>query len=89
MFIQKFKIQGESMEPAYKNGDHVLIWKYGKLKTGDVIIFKKNALTMIKRIHKIENNRFTVKGDNWQKSDENFGTLEKNEIVGKVILKYA
>lgn len=78
------------MQPSYKNGDLVIVWKYGKVRPGNVIVFKKNALTMIKRVQKIENNRYYVRGDNYQESSDSeaFGTIQKSKIIGKVILKY-
>lgn len=90
-WLTRYQIKGKSMEPSYNDGDHVIAWKFGKIRENDVIVFKKNALTMIKRVEKIERNinqnRYIVKGDNWQESDENLGAIEKSEILGKVIMK--
>lgn len=91
-WLTRYQIKGNSMKPSFNDGDHTIAWKFGKIRENDVIVFKKNALTMIKRVKKIKQdanqNRYTIKGDNWRESDENLGTIEKSEILGKVILKY-
>ena len=78
------------MEPSYKNGDRVVTTRLLKPKTGDVIVFKKNAMTMIKRVQKIENQKYHVRGDNWKESEgsDDFGLITREEIIGKVIFHY-
>lgn len=83
------------MQPSFNDGDHVIAWKFGKIRENDVIVFKKNSLTMIKRVKKIEKTgsqkKYIVKGDNWRENDESqggFGSIEKSEILGKIILQY-
>lgn len=78
------------MEPSYKDGDKVIAFKFGKVRETDVIVFKKNAITMIKRVQKIENTKYYVRGDNWNASEgsDDFGALSKEEIIGKVVFHY-
>ncbi len=83
------------MSPTLNHGTKITIqkriWKYPKLKVGDIVVFKKNALTMIKRISQIENDRYSVKGDNWQQStdSDDFGSIDREDILGKVIMSYS
>lgn len=90
-WLMRYKIHGNSMKPSFNDGDHVIAWKYGKIRENDVIVFKKNALTTIKRVKKIEEypnkKKYIVKGDNWEESDDNFGTIDQSEILGKIILQ--
>lgn len=88
----KFKIEGNSMIPAFKAGDKILVSKLSyflsKPKIGDVVVLKKKKF-IIKRIARVKNDKIFVIGDNKNESidSKNFGWVEKKEIVGKVIYK--
>ena len=83
--IFKFRVQGESMSPTFKNGDKVLVNRFsyllGKPKAGDIIVFKSDNKNIIKRIKKTEGDKSFVVGD---KSGD-FGWILKKDIIGKVI----
>jgi signal peptidase len=84
-------VLSESMEPAIKKGDLIIIKKKPSYSKGDIISFKNNADPNIitHRIVKIKmlNGRyyFTTKGDN-NEFDDPYPVSEK-EILGKVIFK--
>ncbi len=88
----KFKIQGNSMYPAFNSGDVVLVNRlaffFKNPKIGDIIVLKKER-DIIKRIIKVKDNRFFVVGDNKKESTDSrqFGWIGRKEIVGKVIFK--
>lgn len=88
----KFKIEGNSMYPAFKSGDVVLVnrlsYFLNKPKINDIIILKKEKY-IIKRITKIDGNRFFVEGDNVKESTDsrNFGWVPRKAILGKVIYR--
>ena len=89
--INYFKIKGHSMEPRYRDGDRLLINKWAYLfsrpKIGDIIVFKKlnEEKFILKRIKKVLNTGFFVRGDN--KTDSKyFGVIKKEQILGKVLL---
>lgn len=73
------------MEPNFKDGDYVIAFSYifNKPNVGDVIVFKKEKLLLIKRIQKLENSNTIATGDN---SKARF-TVNKKDILGKVIFK--
>mgnify|MGYP001597905152 FL=1 len=81
------------MEPTIVSGQTVLVSKipflFLKPKIGDIIAFKKANKVLIKRIAKINGEKYFVKGDNKKDSFDSakFGWIDKKEIVGKVILK--
>lgn len=88
----KFKINGHSMEPTFKDGDMVLVNKLSyffiRPKIGNVVVLKRDKY-IIKRIKKIDEDRFFVVGDNKKESTDSrkFGWIKKKDILGKVILK--
>ncbi len=77
------------MSPFLKPGNKVLISKFGKIKIGDVVVFKINNIHFIKRISEIKNNQYFVLGDNKKESIDSrkFGWIEKKDIIGKMIYK--
>ncbi len=81
------------MEPTFLNGSFLLVssipYLLIKPKVGDIIAFKKDDKIFIKRIVKINGEKYFVKGDNKNDSldSRKFGWIEKKEIVGKVIAK--
>lgn len=90
--LGKFKISGHSMEPAIENGQEILVsslpFLFSKPKTGDMIAFSfaRPGLTKlaVKRIKKINGNKYLIEGDN--KSDsKKFGWIERKNIIGKVV----
>ena len=93
LLLARFRIYGHSMEPIIKNGDVVLLsvipYLFSKPKTSNIVAFidKKSKKFFIKRINKINRDKFFVKGDNEEDSldSRKFGWIEKKEIVGKVI----
>ena len=80
------------MEPAFKAGDTVLVnrlsYFLGKPKVGDAVVLKREKF-IIKRIAKINKDRFFVVGDNKEESADSreFGWISKKDILGKVICK--
>lgn len=79
------------MFPALNAGSTVLVYKYffSKPKTGDIVAVRdpRDGKTIIKRITKIENNRYFVEGDNKIASTDSrdFGLIDKDNIIGKVV----
>lgn len=80
-----FTVYGNSMFPALKPGQDVLIWCwFYEPKVGDMVVIKKNGKDMIKRIQKINKSEVFVRGDNIEMST-NFGPIPRAEIIGKVV----
>ena len=92
MLLSKIKVIGRSMDPTIKNNQLILAssipFCFRKPKVGEVVVLKKNKF-IIKRITRINKDRFFVEGDNKKESTDsrNFGWISKSEIVGKMILK--
>lgn len=80
------------METTLKNNDRVVVFKLtNNYNIGDIIVFTNpNNKLSIKRITKIINDLYFVEGDNklFSVDSRNFGAINKEKIVGKVIFKY-
>lgn len=79
------------MEPVMKNGSFFIAsslpFLIGKLKKGDVIVFEVRGETIVKKIVKIENDKYYIEGEN--KADSlDFPAIKRNEIRGKLIFKF-
>lgn len=92
MLLSKVKVVGHSMEPSIIDGQTVLVssfpYLFSKPKISDIVVLKKEKY-IIKRITKIRENKIFVVGDNKKDSTDSrkFGWVDKNKILGKVILK--
>lgn len=87
--FSRFKIAGHSMQPAYNGGDHVLVFRFAKIKNGDVVAFKHSSKVLIKRVISKKHEKYYLEGDNKNDSfdSRSFGGIEKHDIIGKVIYK--
>jgi phage repressor protein C with HTH and peptisase S24 domain len=82
-------VKGHSMQPSFNEGDRVITlnWNLISPKKRDVIAFKQNNKSFLKRIVSINQSNITVKGDN--KTDSlKISQIQKNSIIGRVVLKY-
>ncbi len=93
MLLSKIRISGHSMEPFLKDNDMVLasgiFYRFINPSINDIVCFKFNNKILIKRITKIQNNKYFVKGDNSKDSldSDEFGLIKKENILGKVFYK--
>lgn len=87
----RFQIEGESMLPTFKPNDRVLLFRWAKIRPGDVVVFYREGMKLIKRaIEKTSSSRWMVKGDNIAATIDSadFGEVSGAEILGKVIISY-
>lgn len=78
------------MMPTLALGDRILVssipYLFFKPKKGDIIAFRYNGKTMIKRITHESNGKYFLEGDN--KGDSlKTEPIRKKEILGKVVTK--
>ena len=87
------RVQGDSMAPAYKSGDLVLIRRTRKVKRNNVVIAHRpdrEELLIIKRVITITNNGYWLQGVNSEFSDDSrlFGEVPRDLVKGIVLFKY-
>lgn len=93
-------VSGNSMSPAYNQGDFLLIRSFSgqphTLSIGQVYLVQdpnREGVKLLKRLKEtqIENGviRYWVEGDNKESTDSrSWGWLEADKFVGKVLLRY-
>lgn len=78
------------MIPTLKPDQEVIVsslpYLFLEPKTGDIIAFREGEKFIVKRINLVKSNKYFVKGDN-QKDSKDYGWIEKNKIIGKVVYK--
>jgi nickel-type superoxide dismutase maturation protease len=96
LFIGKrrgFHVEGDSMLPALKDGDLVLINPSADLSVGDIVLAQhpfKQSVKIIKRISEImANEKYFLSGDNRAESTDSrsFGAVPVKNILGKVMCR--
>jgi nickel-type superoxide dismutase maturation protease len=91
------RVTGDSLFPAYNEGDFVLISKipfiFNLIKPGDVVVFEHKVYgTMIKRVAQISPDRslYTVIGSHeFSVDSRQFGAIERKAMLGKVMWRVA
>lgn len=86
-------IEGASMEPTYRDGDWLIVARGGSHKPDDCVVIERQerpGIFLIKRLIRIDGAKYWVEGDNKTASTDSrqWGALERNEIIGKVLFRY-
>jgi phage repressor protein C with HTH and peptisase S24 domain len=80
------------MLPTLKPGQEIIIsslpYFFSSPKVHNIIAFKDHNKYIIKRIAEIKSNQYRVAGDN-QSDSKDYGWIERDRIIGKVIYIYA
>ena len=88
--FSRYEVKGRSMEPFFSEGDRVLLLRTKNIKKGDIAVFSTPERDCIKRVAAVKDDEFFVEGDNKAASTDSrhYGTVNKEQVVGKVLLKY-
>lgn len=84
-----FAIEGDSMYPALRDGDRVLINPHDKVRVGDIVLANhpfKSSVRIIKRVAEIlDDGRYFLVGDNALESTDSrsFGALRPEDVLGR------
>ncbi|CCG16631.1 putative phage repressor protein [Staphylococcus aureus subsp. aureus HO 5096 0412] len=79
------KVNGDSMDPLFKNGQIIFIEKSHTIKDGQIGVFIINGDAYVKKVY-VEDNRLTLVSLNKKYKDLYFYDNESVRLVGKVIL---
>lgn len=87
------RIQGDSLDPEYKDGDFLLISKIpillNMVRPGDIVVFHQPGYgTLVKKVDKFtpDGQNIYVIGLKLESIDSRiFGHVRKSDLVGKVI----
>ena len=79
------KVNGDSMEPLFKNGQIIFVEKTNTIKDGQIGVFIINSEAYLKKVY-VEENRLTLVSLNKKYADLHFYENESVKLVGKVIL---
>ena len=92
-YRQQLRVVGNSMEETLSEGDLIIYKKTNlnnlDLEIGDIVVAshpKIKSKLIVKRIHKIHQTKFDLRGDNLLSSTDSrqWGLIESDLIVGKV-----
>lgn len=89
MIFGILKVSGHSMQPALIEKDIVIVSSLFPIHMFNMVAFKHEGKTFIKRVTEIKDNTYRLVGDNINDSidSRSFGDIEKHDIIGKVIYK--
>ncbi|HDJ2799202.1 TPA: helix-turn-helix transcriptional regulator, partial [Staphylococcus aureus] len=79
------KVNGNSMEPMFKDGEIIFVEKTHNIKNGQIGIFIIEGEAYLKKVF-VEDNRLTLVSLNKKYRDLHFYRNESVRLVGKVIL---
>lgn len=88
--FERFEVAGSSMIPRFKEGDKILVYTWGKIRSGDTVVFLQGGLRQIKRATQKTKTGWIVRGDNFSEStdSDDYGAVPHSQIIGKVLCKY-
>lgn len=88
-----FRVDGESMMPAIRTGDAVLIDPAAAIAQGDVVLARhpyRSSVKILKRVSAVApDGALTLIGDNPDESTDSrtFGSISIDLIIGKAVCK--
>ncbi len=84
------RVVGNSMLPTLQPGDFLLVKRTQDFFIGDLVVVLHGENKLIKRVVDEQQNQIWLSGDNVRESNDsrNFGWMDKNQVFGKVILRY-
>ena len=90
-YLERYRVDGDSMTPTLVPGDMVVVDPNGTLYEGDIVVARhpyRRDVVMIKRIGKMEDDgQFFLISDNPEgsKDSRTFGAVPLNCIKGKAV----
>ncbi len=93
MLLQVIKVSGRSLDPAYRDGDYVLVsglpFHLRAIRPGDAVIFHYPRLgRLIKLVERLEDGGrsiYVIGLDEFSSDSRTFGAIPRHLVEGKVI----
>jgi nickel-type superoxide dismutase maturation protease len=91
---RRMVVAGDSMRPAFEAGDRLWIGPAVRLRPGQVVAVadpRQPGRLLVKRVHRIDDDRVEVRGDNDPASTDSrhFGPVPRASVAGRVVYRYA
>ncbi len=95
--VIRYRVEGESMSPAYSPGDRLLINRLAYVartpRPGDVVVLRDPEdpeRLLLKRVERADGKQVIVVGDNLDASRDSrrFGPVRRGDVLGKIIARY-
>jgi nickel-type superoxide dismutase maturation protease len=92
--FRRIEVTGDSMRPTLTPGDRLLVWRWGRLRPGDLVALRdpRTGRPIVKRVaERGENRALTVVGDNADHSTDSrhFGPVSHSRVMGRIVYRYA
>jgi nickel-type superoxide dismutase maturation protease len=91
--VLRLEIEGDSMLPALRAGDRVLVLRTGRLGAGQIAAVRdprRPSRVVVKRVAGPAPGGWRVLGDNPARSTDSrvFGAVSRDLVVGRVVYRY-
>ena len=92
--VRRFVVRDTSMRPALQTGDRLLVGRWLRLRTGDLVVLRdpeQHSIYLVKRVASLEpNGDVVLRADNpnVSRDSRHFGAVPGRLIVGRVLFRY-
>jgi nickel-type superoxide dismutase maturation protease len=100
--IARYVVQDASMRPTLRPGDRLLVWRWCRIRRGDLVVARDPELPglhLVKRVVAVPGEPFTgisrrdgfvLLGDDPSSSRDSraFGRVPRTSVVGRVVFRY-
>lgn len=92
--VVRVVVEGDSMAPALRPGDRVVVVRTPVLEEGDLVALfdpEDRSRVLVKRVARLEAESIDVRGDNVAASRDSrsFGPVPRRLVIGRVVYRYA
>ncbi|GAA4576969.1 S24 family peptidase [Planotetraspora kaengkrachanensis] len=90
--ITAVRVTGDSMIPALRPGDWLLVRRGAAIRPGDVVVARRPHGLIVKRAFRLTDEGWWVESDNQRapgrQDSWNFGAVPADDVVGRVVARY-
>jgi phage repressor protein C with HTH and peptisase S24 domain len=87
--MQVVEVTGESMLPALRPGDRLVVRRGAGVRAGDIVVARQDGVLMVKRVFRREAGSWWLESDNQRapgrRDSWDFGPVAEQDIVGRVV----